>query len=91
MDDVMIRYRLNELIREFSKPAIPKQKKPAVLARWVKAKSKIIKKRIDSAQELLDYLRICIKYQVFDLEATKRENEATRQENMALKKLLEEG
>jgi hypothetical protein len=38
---------------------------------------------IDSLHELLDYLRVCIKYQAFDLEATRRENEY-------LRKLLEE-
>jgi len=32
---------------------------------------------------LLDYLRVCIKYQTFDLEATRRENQY-------LRKLLEE-
>jgi len=32
---------------------------------------------------LLDYLRVCIKYQAFDLEATRREN-------AYLRKLLEE-
>jgi hypothetical protein len=42
-----------------------------------------IEKSINSLQESLDYLRVCIKYQVFDLEATRRENEY-------LKKLLEE-
>jgi len=31
----------------------------------------------------MDYLRICIKYQAFDLEATRRENEY-------LKRLLED-
>jgi hypothetical protein len=37
----------------------------------------------DSLQESLDYLRVCIKYQLFDLEATRRENKY-------LRKLLEE-
>ena len=32
----------------------------------------------DKLQELLDYFRICIKYQVFDLEVTRRENEILR-------------
>lgn len=32
----------------------------------------------DNLQELLDYLRTCIKYQVFDLEATRRENQFLR-------------
>jgi len=30
--------------------------------------------RLKQLQEILDYLRVCIKYQAFDLEATRREN-----------------
>lgn len=43
-----------------------------------------IENRLNTLQESLDYLRICIKYMVFDLEATRRENEF-------LRKLQEEG
>lgn len=39
----------------------------------------------DNLQELLDYLRICIKYQAFDLEATRRENEFLEKENKELR------
>ena len=35
-------------------------------------------KSIQVLQESLDYLRICVKYQTFDLEATRRENEYLR-------------
>ena len=38
---------------------------------------------VNNLQESLDYLRICIKYQLFDLEATRRENKY-------LRKMLEE-
>ncbi len=85
MSDTMLRYRLNELIREFSIADRVLQRKSAVLARRpVRAKQQVIKKSIKSVQELLDHLRVCIKYQVFDLEATRREN-------THLKKLLEGG
>ena len=42
-----------------------------------------LQKSINMLQELLDYLRVCIKYQAFDLEATRREN-------TYLRKLLED-
>jgi len=50
------------------------QRRSAVLARRVQVKPQIIEKSIKSVQELLDHLRVCIKYQGFDLEATRREN-----------------
>ena len=53
------------------------------LAKQARDCRKQLRKSVDSLQESLDYLRICIKYQLFDLEATHRENEY-------LRKLLEE-
>lgn len=44
---------------------------------------KQLEKSLSNLQESLNYLRVCIKYQVFDLEATRRENED-------LRKLLED-
>jgi hypothetical protein len=37
-----------------------------------------MKKTVADLQESLDYLRLSIKYLVFDLEATRRENEYLR-------------
>ena len=53
------------------------------IAKQAQDNRKQLEKSIDRLQELLDYLRVCIKYQVFDLEATRRENQY-------LRKLLEE-
>ncbi|PIR71994.1 MAG: hypothetical protein COU42_02925 [Candidatus Nealsonbacteria bacterium CG10_big_fil_rev_8_21_14_0_10_36_24] len=39
----------------------------------------IEKQKTDKLQELLDYFRVCVKYQAFDLEATRRENEVLRE------------
>ena len=61
----------------------PQHKKLAKLAQQAQANRKKLEKSIGSLQESLDYLRVCVKYQVFDLEATRRENEY-------LRKLLEE-
>mgnify|MGYP006289311651 CR=1 FL=1 len=42
-----------------------------------------LRKKLTTLQESLDYLRVVVKYQLFDLEATRREN-------AQLKKMLEE-
>ena len=83
MDDARLEDKLNELVKEFGDDADPQTSKLAKLARQAQANRKQIEKSINRLQELLDYLRVCIKYQVFDLEATRREN-------TYLRKLLEE-
>ena len=83
MDDARLEDKLNELVKEFGDDADPQTSKLAKLARQAQANRKQLEKSINRLQELLDYLRVCIKYQVFDLEATRREN-------TYLRKLLEE-
>jgi septal ring factor EnvC (AmiA/AmiB activator) len=83
MEDFDIENELNELVKEFGETADPRHKKLAQLAKQAQESRKRLEKSINSLQESLDYLRVCIKYQVFDLEATRRENEY-------LRKLLEE-
>jgi len=72
-----VKIQLKNLIEEFQKTPKLKNRKPK------KPKEKLNPSKMDSIQETIDYLRVCIKYNVFDLEATKRENEY-------LRKLLEE-
>ena len=83
MDETKIEGKLNELVKEFGGKGDPRYQKLAILARQARENQKKLKKSVDSLQESLDYLRICIKYQLFDLEATRRENEY-------LRKMLEE-
>ena len=83
MDESNLEDKLNELVKEFGETANPRHRKLAKLAQQAQANRKKLEKSINSLQESLDYLRVCIKYQVFDLEATRRENEY-------LRKLLEE-
>ena len=75
--------KLNELVKEFGGVADPKHRKLAMLTKQAQDCRKQLQKSVDSLQEAMDYLRICIKYQLFDLEATRRENEN-------LRRLLEE-
>ena len=83
MDEAKLGDKLNELVREVGGMMDPQYKKLAILAKQAHDNHKRLKKSVDSLQESLDYLRICIKYQLFDLEATRRENRY-------LRKILEE-
>jgi hypothetical protein len=83
MDEASLEGELNELVRQFGESANPSHKRLADLAKQAEANRKELQKSINTLQELLDYLRVCIKYQAFDLEATRREN-------TYLRKLLEE-
>jgi hypothetical protein len=83
MDETSLEDKLNELVNQFGGTTDPRYKKLAMLARQARESHKRLKRSVDGLQESLDYLRICIKYQLFDLEATRRENKY-------LRKLLEE-
>jgi uncharacterized protein YfbU (UPF0304 family) len=83
MDEIRFEDKLNELVKEFGDVADTQTCKLAKLAEQAQANHKHLENSINRLQELLDYLRVCIKYQAFDLEATRRENEY-------LRKLLEE-
>jgi len=78
MDDAKFEVKLNELLKEFGGATDPQCVKLAMLAKEAGEHQKALEKSVSSLQESLDYLRICIKYQLFDLEATRRENEYLR-------------
>lgn len=83
MDEANLREKLNELVKEVAGSAGVHYCKLAMLARQAHENQKKLEETVNNLQESLDYLRICIKYQLFDLEATRRENSY-------LRKLLEE-
>ncbi|MHC4498845.1 MAG: hypothetical protein ACYS9T_05410 [Planctomycetota bacterium] len=83
MDEAHLENKLNELVKEFGGIGDPRYQKLAMLAKKARESHKQLRRSVDGLQESLDYLRICIKYQLFDLEATRREN-------MYLRRLLEE-
>lgn len=72
LSHVEVRQQLNELVILFMHTSVKK--------RASKTKNK------DSMQELLDFLRICIKDKLLDAEAYKRELEILQKEIEALKK-----
>ena len=59
---------------------LPDTEKPKLeaLASETKQRHEKMKKTIGELQESLDYLRLSVKYLVFDLEATRRENKYLR-------------
>ncbi|OHB60847.1 MAG: hypothetical protein A2167_00945 [Planctomycetes bacterium RBG_13_46_10] len=83
MDETRLEDKLSELLKEFGDATDLQASKLAKLAEQAKANQKQIESNANRQQDLLDYLRVCIKYQAFDLEATRRENDY-------LRKLLEE-
>ncbi len=83
MDEMKFEQKLNELVKEMGAATEPQTNKLTKLAKEAHENHQKLKKSIDRLQESLDFLRICIKYQLFDLEATRREN-------AYLKKLLEQ-
>ncbi len=83
MDEASLEGALNELAKQFGEGADFTHSKLADLAKKAEANRQQLQKSINTLQELLDYLRVCIKYQAFDLEATRREN-------TYLRKLLED-
>ena len=83
MDEANLENKLNDLVKEFGWMTEPKHNKLSMLAKQAQEGHKRLEKSVNNLQELLDYLRVCVKYQLFDLEATRRENKY-------LRKLLED-
>ncbi len=82
MNESIFEDKLNELVKEIGSIPPSQRKKFVLLAKKTHKAHKELKKSVSGLQDSLDYLRICIKYLCFDLEATKREN-------AYLKKLLD--
>ncbi len=83
MNEQEFQSKLSELMGEISTlPPIERQKLEK-LADETRERHEQLKKTVNNLQESLDYLRLSIKYLVFDLEATRRENGY-------LRKMLEE-
>lgn len=79
MDEAQLGDKVRELVREFGGAIDPQYKKLAMFAEAAQDGCKRVQKSVGNLQEALDYLRVCIKYQLFDLEATRRENKYLRE------------
>ena len=74
MDEQAFESKLTELMDKIKQ--LPEQERPTLerLADEAKKRRERIQASVAELQESLDYLRLTIKYLVFDLEATRREN-----------------
>ncbi len=84
MDEATFEKKLNELVNEIGSIPPPQRDRLVMLAKQTKDCRKQLKRGVNNLQESLDYLRMSIKYMLFDLEATRREN-------AYLRRLLEDG
>jgi len=83
MDEKEFQTKLAELMGEISTLPAGERRKLEQLADETRARHERLRATVTSLQESLDYLRLSIKYLMFDLEATRRENGY-------LRKMLEE-
>jgi len=70
---------INKLIGEFGNSTDPQYKKLAKLAKQVHDNQKKFNASIDGLEDALSNLRIYVKYLVYDLECTRRENKFLRE------------
>jgi len=74
MNEQEFQSKLGELMGEISTLPNAERQKLQQLADETRARHDRIRQSVNGLQESLDYLRLSIKYLVFDLEATRREN-----------------
>lgn len=78
MDEKTFQTKLANLMGEIDSLPVGERQKLARLAEQTRDRHEKMKKNMSDLQESLDYLRLSIKYLVFDLEATRRENQYLR-------------
>jgi len=83
MDEKTFQQKLSELVQEIGTLPPGERAKLEALAQETRERHKRLKQTVSSLQDSIDYLRLSIKYLLFDLEATRRENNY-------LRKMLEE-
>lgn len=83
MDENTFQKKLAELVKEIGNLPDEDREKLEALATQTKERHAKLRQTVTSLQESLDYLRLSVKYLLFDLEATRRENGY-------LRKMLEE-
>ncbi len=84
MNEETFQRKLAELIAEIGTLPASERDKLELLAEQTRERHKQLKETVSSLQESIDFVRLSIKYMLFDLEATRREN-------AQLRKMLEDG
>lgn len=78
MNEQDFQSKLGELMTQINDLPAAEQPKLRALAEETKDRHTRMRKTLAELQESLDYLRLTVKYLVFDLEATRRENRYLR-------------
>jgi hypothetical protein len=78
MNEQEFQQRLGELISQINEGPETDKDSLVRIAEETKSRHDKMKRTIADLQESLDYLRLSVKYLVFDLEATRRENQYLR-------------
>lgn len=78
MNEPEFQTKLAELMGEISTIPAGERAKLEKTADDTRSRHDRLRQTVSSLQESLDYLRLSIKYVVFDLEATRRENQYLR-------------
>jgi len=78
MNENKLEKQLKELVKQFGPGPSSRKEKLVELANQASKDREKLERSLSRLQESIDYLRVCIKYQLFDLEATKRENRYLR-------------
>lgn len=83
MNEETFQRKLAELIAEIGTLPETERGKLEILAAQTRQRHEQLKETVTNLQESIDFVRLAIKYLLFDLEATRRENEQ-------LKKIIED-
>lgn len=78
MNDADFNQKIANMMQQIDALPPTEQARLRTLAEETKERQEKLKTTVNSLQESLDYLRLSIKYLVFDLEATRRENQYLR-------------
>ena len=74
MDEQTFQNKFNQLLAKIKELPEGERGRLEVLAEETRQRRDKIQSSVNELQESLDYLRLSVKYLVFDLEATRREN-----------------
>jgi hypothetical protein len=74
MDETSFQQKMAEIMNRIKE--LPEETRPAAeaAAEAVQGRREKVARSVAELQESLDYLRLSVKYLIFDLEATRREN-----------------
>lgn len=78
MDDALFQTKLSELLGQIETLPAHERERLRAMAQETRDRHEDIKRSVNSIQESIDFLRMWIKYLLFDLEATRRENNYLR-------------